>query len=212
MQIDYLPSLIEIDRVEEILLELNLLLIDQNSAPQNTSLYKLASDNIIRLKLEEPEKWGDFYNQIQTMRSLTTLSDTLLRHCREHYGREAEIFNIRIRPIEPEDGRLYPFHQEYVDTTSPRLFTYWIALHDIEQNEGGLLIVPGDYQQLEHERSSNSFGYPILPNQEGYRALAKEITFNAGDTVVFDQNVIHGSACHFGENIRFAVIFRASLN
>lgn len=101
-----------------------------------------------------------------------------------------------------------PLHQDpsIVDERTSRGLTLWIALDDAspELGNGPLYVIPGSHRVADEYRGTNA-----LPSFIHYLdqlwPRAEAVPVAAGDAVVLDGRVIHGSPPNPGDRLRLAV-------
>lgn len=102
-----------------------------------------------------------------------------------------------------------PFHQDIsYNAQDPYHFSIWLALNDIDEDIGGIQVIP------------KSHDWPVMPpvdfwqpdyidnyvNLYGYQI--KTITLAAGDGLLFDARLWHGSGQNLAQKDRFAYVTR----
>jgi hypothetical protein len=100
------------------------------------------------------------------------------------------------------------FHQDltYVDERCFRSITVWVPLVDVDDVSGMLEVVPGSHRWSTASRPGGTAPLATAPLQEELKELAVGLPVKAGDVVVFDSALIHGSAPNRGGVVRPAVV------
>lgn len=117
--------------------------------------------------------------------------------------------NFQIRILDNTNERIYPLHQE-IGLITETNFTAWIALTDVAIGNGGLTCVPGSHcrGELPHYYTEGASKYRVI--QDGYIDPDEviEVCVKAGDAVVFDPLLAHGSATNKSGRNRWSLIGR----
>ncbi|MES2622251.1 MAG: phytanoyl-CoA dioxygenase family protein [Bacteroidota bacterium] len=92
---------------------------------------------------------------------------------------------------DPNEFRL---HQDWnvVDETRFIAAHIWIALQDIDQTNGGLFVATGSHKFFENYRSG-SCGIAFIERTEKVRSSVTNMKVKAGEAVVYQQALFHGS-------------------
>ncbi|WP_367389503.1 phytanoyl-CoA dioxygenase family protein [Lewinella sp. LCG006] len=106
-----------------------------------------------------------------------------------------------------DDGVLQP-HQDWniVDEEQHRSFNTWIPLVDVAKENGAVEILPGSHRKLPTFRGAN------LPNAfDEVRPLVwsamEVLEMKAGQALIYDHRLVHGSGPNQSEALRLAVVF-----
>jgi len=83
----------------------------------------------------------------------------------------------------------------------------WIPLIDVDENNGGLKVVRGSHNWYAGFLTS-SFNWPFFPYLDDLKKNAKQLKLKAGQLVVFDNRMIHGSCFNNSNEPRIAVAGR----
>ena len=121
---------------------------------------------------------------------------------------KAKVFTASYVVKEPGLENIVPPHQDwtFVDETKYCSFTLWVALHDVNMDNGALCILPGSTDFFKFHRSSPSpqarspltdYYFEIFP-------YMKLIEMKAGDVLIFDNRLIHASPPNTSESPRIA--------
>lgn len=107
-----------------------------------------------------------------------------------------------------EDGAL-PLHQDpsVVDERRHRSYTLWIALDDMgpDLRNGELHVLPGSHEVGAEWRGTFTPA-TYLPDVARLWPHAQSLAVRAGDAIVLDARVVHGSPPNRGERSRAAVV------
>ena len=101
-----------------------------------------------------------------------------------------------------------PFHQDISYSVSdPYHFSMWLSLNDVGSDSAPLKIVKNSHKKkIEH---AADFWSPYFVDQYDVKnANIKQITVNAGDAIVFDSKLWHGSGKNNSGKDRFAYVTR----
>ncbi|HKK76945.1 MAG TPA: phytanoyl-CoA dioxygenase family protein [Saprospiraceae bacterium] len=103
-------------------------------------------------------------------------------------------------------GILQP-HQDWniVDEEQHRSFNIWIPLVDVSKENGAVEILPGSHRKLQTYRGAN------LPNAfDEVRPLVwaamKTLEMKAGQALIYDHRLVHGSGANQSEELRLAIV------
>ena len=184
------------------------------SSRQDSITYKSLTDAYASAKCSI--KWPEIYD---SLKDVSCIHDIFLKQCREaleqNKSHKSKIINYGIRIIESNDKRSYPLHQEWPDMDQQSFSVIWMSLHDIDANDGGLTInYLDDLNRIRHKHEYNSQGYPILCNQDYYRknCKLKSPALSEGESIIFNNLTIHGSAKRISKTPRFALIARIEID
>ena len=160
---------------------------------------------------KEKKTWPKVYDSFRNLPSFNNIVIPKIRKLsKKLLLKKIRIITKGFRIIEKNDKRSYPFHQEYVGIDSNCFFVFWIALHDILESEGGLLLgkhMPN--KKMPHVL--NKIQYPILKNQKMWIKNSKEKNFKAGELLAFGRFVPHGSARKIQGVPRWCCLIRAGI-
>jgi len=98
-------------------------------------------------------------------------------------------------------------HQDltYVDEREHRSVMVWIPLVDVDERSGALTVVDGSHRWSDHLRAGGHGPLATVPLQEALAPLAHAVPMRAGEAIVFDHALIHGSAPNDAPRTRAAV-------
>jgi hypothetical protein len=106
-----------------------------------------------------------------------------------------------------DDGVLQP-HQDWniVDEEQHRSFNIWIPLVDVAKENGAVEILPGSHRKLSTFRGAN------LPNafdevQSLVWSAMQVLEMKAGEALIYDHRLVHGSGPNQSQELRLAVVF-----
>jgi ectoine hydroxylase-related dioxygenase (phytanoyl-CoA dioxygenase family) len=104
-----------------------------------------------------------------------------------------------------------PFHQDIsYSYDSPYSLSVWLALNDVYMDSGPLQVIPGSHKwpiKPAIDFWSPSFIDKIRTNKEFNNNIV-DITINAGDAIIFDSRLWHGSREKYDSLHRFAYVTR----
>jgi ectoine hydroxylase-related dioxygenase (phytanoyl-CoA dioxygenase family) len=108
----------------------------------------------------------------------------------------------------PGDDSTLPMHQDpsVVDEREHRSVTLWIALDDMgpELQNGELHVIPGSHAVGQEWRGTRTMA-TYLPEVDRVWPSARSVAVRAGDGIVLDSRVVHGSPPNFGTSSRIAM-------
>lgn len=97
-----------------------------------------------------------------------------------------------------------PFHQDVsYSPRNPYQFTIWLSLDDVDEQGGALEVVPKSHQE--------KIEPPIdfwSPDYQPTSFPSKKLPVKAGDAIVFDSRIWHGSGVNHLNSSRFALVTR----
>ena len=95
-------------------------------------------------------------------------------------------------------------HQDYsYNIGSDDAVTMWTPLQDTRKEQGCLLVVPGS-----HKNGIYSHSNGIISDEIKFEFISQEVLF--GQTLFFDQKLVHQSGFNSSNNIRFSLQIRYS--
>jgi hypothetical protein len=113
--------------------------------------------------------------------------------------------------VKEPGGRSIPTHQDWThcDETHDDSVMCWIPLSDVDERNGGLGFVDGSHRWFDYARA---FPYMVAqtPIDRCGPQLVAHLRFlpmRAGDVVVFNNRVVHGSLPNHGQDPRIAFSF-----
>lgn len=97
------------------------------------------------------------------------------------------------------------FHQDltYTDERNDRAVLVWLALMDIDSDNGALRVVPGSHRWASGIRPVG--GSMSTPDQDVVGPLAVSVPLRAGQALLYDPALLHGSGPNLGPDVRIAV-------
>ncbi len=123
-------------------------------------------------------------------------------------GREVELFQ-EMAMLKPPGGREKPWHQDHAYFNHPldtKIIGVWIALADVGPENGCMYLLPGAHQQgpIPHfmRRDWQICDAEIFEALAGRRIAAP---MKAGDVLVFDSKLPHGTPKNRSNGWRWAV-------
>lgn len=101
-----------------------------------------------------------------------------------------------------------PFHQDISYSVSdPYHFSMWLSLNDVEKNSAPLEIVKNSHKKKIEPAAD--FWSPYFVDQYDIKnGSTEKITVNAGDAIIFDSKLWHGSGKNNSRKDRFAYVTR----
>jgi Phytanoyl-CoA dioxygenase (PhyH) len=97
------------------------------------------------------------------------------------------------------------YHQDwsFIEESSGKCsLNIWCPLVDTFHENGNLAVIPGSHY-LKHQLRTSNFHYcPYRPYQDYFKGLAVELPTAAGEAIIYDNALIHGSAPNLGETNR----------
>ena len=114
--------------------------------------------------------------------------------------------------VDKVDQTEVPFHQDFLNLpTKARRLIVWVPLAEVTENDGPLVVIPGShkggYRQWKRVRGATHNKRLSITKDEG--ELCISIPMRAGDVLIFDPMLVHGSGpSHSGHPrpaLRFAV-------
>lgn len=144
----------------------------------------------------------------QLRRSISEKLGNLLRPTFEKHFSNYELLGCGFLLKEPGADSAVPLHQDwtYVDENAFFSVNVWIALEDIDQNNGCLHMVPGSHSIGKYLRPSPSYPVPFRNILSLLERLKKPVHLKAGEGVCFDHRTIHGSYPNLSNSFRLAIV------
>ena len=101
-----------------------------------------------------------------------------------------------------------PFHQDIsYSRDDPYHFSFWLSLNNVDNNSAPLQIVKNSHNQ--EVKPAVDFWFPYFTEKYNINDKdVKSITVNAGDAIMFDSKLWHGSAKNHSNKDRFAYVTR----
>tara|TARA_Y100001970_G_C14239879_1_gene864218 strand:+ start:1417 stop:2202 length:786 start_codon:yes stop_codon:yes gene_type:complete len=165
------------------------------------------------LKQQNPKICSHVYDILKVLNSIAeTISSSKITKILEKILGTTIIFSddSQIRIDDNTDDRLIEFHQE-VGLISTKNATLWCPLVDLNKKMNGLKLIPGSHKNgfVPHRFFTEQHNYYCI--MEDYQ-LDKSKTVSpickAGDGVIFDGFLIHGSKPNQSKNLRWTLISR----
>lgn len=110
--------------------------------------------------------------------------------------------NIYVKP----PGRGYfIMHQNWpaLDNLDDTSLTLWCPLVDADETNGVLRLIPGSHKLLPHVQGPESLSF--LETVDGLDDVIESLPFKAGEGVIFDDSLLHGSEPNRSDDARFAL-------
>jgi len=162
---------------------------------------------------EFPKGSKDFYSStfiqdIDHKKKLNkNLVNTLNPIISKYFG-DYKVLGAQFLVKNPGDGGRMPFHQDWtiVDEEIDRSVTVWIPLNDTSNENGAIRVVPNSHEFSRNKRGPGNFDI-LLDVQSDLSNLAHTLCIEAGEALIFDQSLMHGSARNVTDKPRIAVAF-----
>lgn len=135
------------------------------------------------------------------------LSDTGLL---DELGFEVPLVWPTLRADPPNEATyLLPLHQDYASTVCHRAYRLWIPLRDADEVDGTMALHRGSHRlgPLSHDVSDP--GSPSVPASALAETPREVVTAKAGDAVLFDTMLVHGSVPPVGRRTKFVLLVQA---
>jgi ectoine hydroxylase-related dioxygenase (phytanoyl-CoA dioxygenase family) len=186
-----------------------------NSLGKNPSMFADLDAKYIWLQVNEPKLKSHAYDITKHLPSLLAVSsrERLVAIARELAGDEVVIQNSQIRADDRTNQRMTAMHQEGYGQFSPNAITAWIPLIDVSPDQGTLGIIPGS-----HHKGYLPHKFYTGPGIQGHgvreeclqNVEIQELNMRAGNAIIFDARLIHGTIPNRKESIRWTVTVRFS--
>ncbi|MDG1332109.1 MAG: phytanoyl-CoA dioxygenase family protein [Crocinitomicaceae bacterium] len=122
---------------------------------------------------------------------------------------DCQIFTASFVIKEPGLQNIVPPHQDwtFVDEDQYCSATVWTALVDVSEQNGALGVIPGSHKIFNHKRSSPSpqSKSPLADHIFTLFPFVEVIDMKAGESLIFDNRLIHASPPNFSDQARIAV-------
>lgn len=94
-----------------------------------------------------------------------------------------------------DHGSAVSFHQDltYTDERHARTIVAWIPLCDVDARNGAVAVVPGSHRWTTGCRAGGRQPLPTEPHQDALTAMAQVMPLAAGDALLYDAALVHGS-------------------
>lgn len=110
----------------------------------------------------------------------------------------------------PLDGGTKGMHQDwsYTDERFHRAVHVWIPLVDVDADNGVMQVVPGSHRWTDGIRTGDvrRGPDPTCPHEDAFAAMAVPVPVRAGDALVFDPGLVHGSGGNATAEVRPALV------
>ena len=165
-------------------------------------------EKYLYLKEHAPKMKSRCYDLIGNLLEIhqASTSDRLLFELKSILGETLILDHMQVRIDDASNDRLLPMHQEIFGQFSPDCITAWIPLKDVRREFGALRVVKGSHKngEVNHRFIGGYHGIDVDVKDE-------EITYvevNAGDAVLFDPLLFHGSSANTQDVIRWTLTLR----
>ncbi|MFK7784699.1 MAG: phytanoyl-CoA dioxygenase family protein [Crocinitomicaceae bacterium] len=122
---------------------------------------------------------------------------------------DCQVFTASYVIKEPGLKNIVPPHQDwtFVDENEFCSATVWTALVDVSEQNGALGVIPGSHKIFNHKRSSPSpqSKSPLADHIFTLFPFVEVIEMNAGESLIFDNRLIHASPPNLSDQARIAV-------
>ena len=122
---------------------------------------------------------------------------------------DCKIFTASYVIKEPGLQNIVPPHQDwtFVDEDQFCSATVWTALVDVNESNGALGVIPGSHKIFDHKRSSPSpqSKSPLSDHIFTLFPFVEVIEMKAGESLIFDNRLIHASPPNLSDQARIAV-------
>lgn len=112
-------------------------------------------------------------------------------------------------------GRKIPWHQDaqYIPVEPLETCTVWLALDDVDNENGCLRVIPGSHKSrriFEHEKlSENNLALDMgVREANELERRAVDVALKAGQMVIFDVMLVHGSEANCSSRRRAGIALR----
>jgi Phytanoyl-CoA dioxygenase (PhyH) len=106
-------------------------------------------------------------------------------------------------------GSILPAHQDFTYNRHLRDFiTVWVPLVDIDDQVGGLILYDGSHLDGSVEHAPNGPWAHGLTQSSGFSYARHPVHMQVGDALLFPPLLIHESAPHRSETLRYSIDFR----
>jgi len=181
---------------------------DLNNIKSNISLSSLDLDISVAKYLSSTGRWGD---KSKITRDISDSLDSIIKD-KLLYTLKCPVTlkksNVICKTADLIDA--VPFHQDIsYSSDQPYHFSVWLALNNVEQNSGALQIIK--YSHTLQIKSAVDFWSPYFVDSYSEKLKNEkmiELRVLAGDAIVFDSRLWHGSAENLAAKDRFAYVTR----
>ncbi|MCZ2393624.1 MAG: phytanoyl-CoA dioxygenase family protein [Chitinophagales bacterium] len=107
------------------------------------------------------------------------------------------------------DSSIFELHQGVSFTDEEKFDTYtaWTPLLDVDRNNGCLFVLPKSHRLWRQIKKTPDFVSPFRNIKEHlWNKYAVEIKMKAGEALIFNHNLIHGSLANHSNSIRIATL------
>lgn len=108
----------------------------------------------------------------------------------------------------PGEKSVMPWHQDWtvVDENLYDSMTIWIALQDVNEQNGVMKVVPGSHRFSDRLRSP-LLGNPLSEIEAELEKDALFVNLKAGQAIIFSQALMHASPPNLSDKLRLAVTY-----
>ncbi len=137
-----------------------------------------------------------------------TIKDVLVPKTKDIFD-DCQVFTASYVIKEPGLQNIVPPHQDwtFVDENEFCSLTVWTALVDVTEQNGALGVIPGSHKTFNHKRSSPSpqSKSPLADHIFTLFPFIEIVEMKAGETLIFDNRLIHASPPNLSDQARIAV-------
>lgn len=134
---------------------------------------------------------------------------SILEPASEDIFSDTKVFTASYVIKEPGLKNIVPPHQDWTFVNEPEYcsLTMWTALVDVNEDNGALGVIPGSHRLFQHHRSSPSpqSKSPLADHIFTLFPYVEIIEMKAGETLIFDNRLIHASPPNLTDKPRVAV-------
>jgi phytanoyl-CoA hydroxylase len=207
-------GLLSKERIDNLFADISAV-FDQALAGQgeNPDDFPSVDDKYLALKAKYPALKAHCYDLIHHLDGIVTALSTreVIEFGREVYDSPLLAGPMQIRIDDSEDDRLLPWHQE-LEQFSLKTLNCWLPLRDVNAKVGTLAVVPGSHKQglVPHHIVEIPHTYWSLPQEVIDDEKVVMVDLEAGDALLFDPFLFHGSQTNPSNNIRWTMVVRWS--
>jgi phytanoyl-CoA hydroxylase len=180
---------------------------------ENPADYPSVDEKYLVLKEKYPALKAHCYDLIHSLDAIVTAlsHDEVVAFGRQVYDTPLLAGPMQMRIDDPSDDRLLPWHQE-LEQFSLRTLNCWLPLRDVNAEVGTLAVVPGSHKEglVDHHLVEIPHTYWSLPSEVIDDDKVIMVDLEAGDALLFDPFLFHGSMENPSNQIRWTMVVRWS--
>lgn len=182
-------------------------LLDFKGVQKLNQIYNdLHPDNIIPDKIDGIHMTTWCRNRQYKLKVKNRLESFFAPYITKYFDRVQRVNHVFI--VKEPGETTFKVHQDWnvVDESQFYALNVWIPLHDVNEDNGAMWLLPGS-QNIDRKIRGSGYLFPnYAPHFDLLEKNAKNIPLKAGQAVVFNVSMIHGSpANHSAENRKSAV-------